>query len=203
MKYKLLKITSLLSLIFASVFALFLVVFACGIGEVVKLVPTRIGNMAIIALCWLISCDVSEIVFSALLVAGKTNIALMSKTNQYNTQLHKQKVNGNLITAILFNILLTGFSIFLLALNLSWFVIAVCVLEILASLTCAILMIVGYCTKEKTSQQNIENEMQQQSPPKKQGIEAKLEKLADMRARGLITEEEYKLLRADCIKKSI
>ncbi len=202
MKSKLLKITSLLSLIFASVFALFLVVFACGIGEVVKLVPTRIGNMAIIALCWLISCDVCEMVFSALLVAGKTNFSFMPQINQYITPLHKQKVHGNLITAIVFNILLTGFSIFLLALNLSWFVIAVCVLEALASLTCAILMIVGYCKKEEKSQQNIEND-RQQAPPKKQGVEAKLEKLADMRARGLITEEEYKLLRADCIKKSI
>ena len=202
MRSKLLKITSLLSLIFASVFALFLVVFACGIGEVVKLVPTRIGNMSIVALCWLISCDVCEIIFSALLVAGKTNFALTIATNLYLLPERKPKDNGNIICAGIFNIFLAGFSVFLATLNLSWFVIAVCVLEALASLTCAILMIVGYCKKDETSQQNIEND-RQQSPPKKQGVEAKLEKLADMRARGLITEEEYKLLRADCIKKSI
>ncbi len=233
MKSKLLFVSTLLSLIFASAFAFFLVIFACGIKDVLSIVPKHTGDMTIVALIWSFSCVASEIVFSALLVSGKKTIACLDiQGSRYNTPVYKQKINSNLICAVFFNILLIGCSIFLLVLNLSWFVNMVCIFAICATATCITLMCIGYYkeTKPKTilegvsTPKNTTLKVAKQIPQPKpiskttqvaskttsmtntakpDQLQTKLEKLADMYVRGLITEEEYKALKANYIKKSL
>ncbi len=233
MKSKLLFVSTLLNLIFASVFAFFLVIFACGLGGVLSIVPKHTGDMTIVVLIWSFSCVASEIVFSALLLNGKKTIACLDiQGPRYNTPVYQQKINSNLMCAISFNILLIVCTIFLLVLNLSWFVNFVCILEICATVTCVVLLCVGYYkeTKPKTALETISipknttPKVVKPSPQPKpipkttqvaskttnmtkttkpDQLQTKLEKLADMYVRGLITEEEYKALKTNYIKKSL